>query len=399
MAAVFLAGAFATQVAEGEVAVTIGVDTGPVAPLAATVTASASSDEPIIAYDWGLLPSATRCRQRTCELEIPIASCRNVHVEATTTLGERGVAEEQVCAGDDEGQPPRVRIAVRDGAQLEVEPVAMFGSDRVALVRLWVDDREPVDDGKGMIVPVDALVVDTVGRVGFDSRTLCTGKDAPIAWFGYDAICPTLGATQTICNEVTSEVSARVSTSSISDFDVNTCVTKPAPTELVRELLVSEDHAGRRTYAGAFRCGAPADGPLRLLFAALPDGESGVSGASLTVRLLLYGGRPPFDITASMDGAFVRVEDESTAQPRLRISSLPLVPADETHEYELRMSIADANGLTASAVTTVTVRGQLVVGPGPVAESGAACTTASPAAMSPWLCVIALGVFARRRRR
>lgn len=403
MAAILLAGTLATQVADAEVGLTVGVEAAGEAPLTAVVTASAASDDAIVSYEWGLLPTENRCRQKSCEIDIPIASCRRVGAEVTTVLGETASDANQLCARGPNGSPPRVEI---DVTNLVATARATRGSSRVVITRMWVDDRPPVDGGEPLTIAddgachaVDALAVDDEGRVGFERRTVCTGPDAPRAWIGFDSLCPPLGGTQTICNEIDHPLGLGVKTSTNSEMDVDDCVTMPAPDMLTRHVLVGEDDNGRRIFAGAFACGAPAGGPPRLFFAEVPEAATpGRTGRSLTVRPSLYGGSPPFDITVRSPGILTTVAGENSSDPRIEIRRLPVVGAEEVVDFPISVSIVDADGLRAEAEGIIQVAGEMVVVVPPgTASSASGCTTAPPP-MTPWLCLIALGVFVRRRK-
>ncbi|MEQ9495555.1 MAG: hypothetical protein RIT81_01825 [Deltaproteobacteria bacterium] len=395
MAAFIALGALATQPAEGQVGLELEVEVTGRAPAQVAVGASVDANETVIAYDWRTLPTAQPCRAETCTYDSELLGCRWVEAEVTTLRGDVERANTQACVEDTPDEAPRAELVVEvEGSETRVRGRARDGKVATLFTRMWVDDRGPFDGDAAAVIDVakdchvvDVLVADADGRVSFLSRRFCAA-DAPRAWVGPSAVCPPIGATQSLCADVEHPLGLDVETSSVSEIDRDDCTTERVDGRLDRRVFVVRDERGMRGYASAFMCGSAPNG--RMMFADDPSPVSAEAGSFVTFRTTVYGGTPPFSV--SSDGPRVTVQSQG-AEPTFELEA----PIFGDRMQTVEVTLQDAEGRVA------TFDVQLRLAPGsiisPSSDEGASCRTTTGSEVGLFALLGAVLLFLRRRYR
>ncbi len=395
MAAFIALGALAAQPAEGQVGLQLEVEVTGRAPAQVEVGTSVDATETVIAYDWRTLPTPEPCRTETCTYDSELVGCRWIEAQVTTLRGDVERANTQACVEDAPDEAPRAELVVEvEGSETRVRGRARDGKIATLFTRMWVDDRGPFDGDDAVVIDVakdchvvDVLVADEDGRVSFLSRRFCAA-DAPRAWVGPSAVCPPVGATQSLCADVEHPLGLDVQTSSVSEIDRDDCLTERVRGRLERRVLVVEDTRGMRGYASAFTCGSAPNG--RMMFADDPSPISVEAGSSATFRTTVYGGTPPF--TVSSDGSRVTVQSQG-AEPAFEIQA----PIFGDRMQTVGVTLQDAEGRVA------TFDVQLRLAPGsiisPSSDEGASCRTTTGSEAGLFALLAAVLLFVRRRNR
>lgn len=412
LAWVALAGALATSPASAEEALEIVLaQTSTLAPTVVVATASTASVEPFVAYRWGPFGEHPRCRHDRCEVDVPVAMCRSVSVEATTLLGATVTATRSFCADAPSGRPPSASIGVvRAAGQITATPTVETHGARIIRLWMWVDDRQ-VDPTEPATIAVDGgchvvdlVAVDAEGRLGLDHRSLCTGADAPRVWLGSsEGLCPSVGVSHEVCSEVDHPLGFAV----ISDegpVPANGCSDPlPAPQGVERRVMRVRDDSGALSYGSIVHCGAPASGAPVLFFADAPRTADATVEQALEVDVQLFGGEAPFNVEAQLGpdhrgrtqpaGATI---GQSSA--KVRVAEV----ANGPEQRQLVITIRDARGLQATAEVTVQVAGVTAAPPArgfsSNAQSAGCLVAARPDPMLPALILFAAFGLWRRRR-
>lgn len=400
--------------AQVDVAIAVS-DTVADAPVTLTLTASVAGFDPVIAYRWTGLDAAPRCARSRCELHLPVASCRRVGLEVTTLLGETATATTSICANDQGEAPPSIDVrATVDGARLTFDAIAHRGVAEIVSRRVWIDELMQVEL-RGQVEltdgchAIDGLVIDAMGRVGFDRQIVCVGKDVPEVWLGATpGACPTIGQRHRLCAEAEHPLGAAVQRVD-GDAPIGDCGGDVvAPTDLRRMLVRGRDDNDIESFGSVFACTAPDRGPARLVFAGLPDEIVGRVFGPLAAELSIYGGAPPFEVRATFtkNGRLLGTSNETTLQPKLTISLTGLAVVEG--EHSLAIQVTDERGLTARVQTLVHLEpggnsgvdgGVPARGYNSSADGAAACTAATPDSGELVFFCVLFGFALRRRRR
>jgi hypothetical protein len=399
MAAAFAIAAIVTWVSMEASAqgLQIGVaSSSTIAPAHLTLTASASPGaDPLVAYDWKSLEFAPRCRTERCAIDFAVAACRFVELEATTSLGEVLTATRTVCVGDARGRPPIASFKIDDpgaGFPLGAVAHAVPTTDRIAIVRRWLDDKELSADTveipkDGACHALDLLVADRKGRIGIDHRTLCTRSDAPILWIGASPgpFAPSTSAQQLCSEGVDPRGGALVETA--GTVPLNGCAAPmPAPAGVSRQVVRARSGGDPESTASILLATAPSTDPRTLLFARLPDMVFGIQGIELSAVLEIFGGAPPYRVTVSLTKTNGGAVVAGTADPVNAMGDTTVrIARPESGSHRLDVTVTDGRGMEATASAGVTVRlpsGGADGGPGggnPDAGSGGGHPTSSGA--------------------
>ncbi|MCK6552710.1 hypothetical protein L6R52_43205 [Myxococcota bacterium] len=375
------------------------------APATLVLTASVSTGDAVVAYDWGLLPAAPRCRSAACPLSMPVAACERVDVRATTELGEALTATVAACARDALGAPPRAELVISesDGGFL-VEPSWALGDAPVAITRLWIDDGEVLEPARpagfavdGGCHAVDLLVVDVDGRFGLDRRRVCGHADAPRAWLGADG-APYAPITDglAVCLEVDHPLGLAVEVVSGAVTNEGCAPRVAAPPGLERRVAIVRDAAGATSFASLFVAGIAPDAPPTLFFASLPAFASGIAGRPMELSIALVGGQGPFVVEAvvtdAAGGAPTPISARVPSGPTAKVSFTPI---GLISSGRVDVVVTDVHGREARAT------GELAVYPGSVGPEvpGAAACTASggPGGGAALVAIALVGLWVRRR--
>jgi hypothetical protein len=332
--------------------------TSSVVPAHLVLTASASSaGDPIVAYDWTTLDVSPRCRTAHCAIDIAIASCRRVEIQATTVLGDTLTATKSVCIGDDKGRPPNASFTMRDPLTAVTNMTA--ATDRIAIVRRWLDDRSIAADpvsipNDGACHALDLLVSDAKGRIALDRRSICTSTAAPILWMGA-APSPFVVAGQKmkLCAEGVDPLGGTLEKTS-GDVPLDGCTPdSDPPSSIVRDTLRARRGRGVESTASIFVALAPAQNPRTLLFADLPFMPNAVAGDEVMTELDVVGGLPPYTIAVTVTPPSGRALAGSADPVDAAGKTQVHVPAQEAGMIMVDVVVRDARGLAASAQTTV----------------------------------------------
>lgn len=379
-------------------------------PANVTLTASTSSDDPIVEYRWSGLDFEPACSDRTCNFDVHLASCRRVAIEVTTVFGERAQNTGFVCVGGANGAPPRAEIRVENrGDAVWVVPSSSTGSSAVALTRLWID-RGEVEGAESTPLPsdrgchaVDLLVADLAGRFGIDRRTICQSSDAPRPQLAARPdFCPQKPQAITLCGRTDHPLGANVSRVSGDAPFMDCDVEEQAPSLLRRRFVVVRDDAGLESTASILICSS-APGAETLFFSSFPDVGVATRGSDYVTRVGLHGGRAPFSGLAHIeaeDGTRTRgeaVSDNGALDLVWRSIALP------AGRYTLTATVTDADGFRAFARAPLEVTksfvnadGGVVDNPPQSADGGFGCATARGASSFE---LLLLALLLKRRRR
>jgi hypothetical protein len=344
------------------------VPEAPVAPGHIVATASISGSDTILAYRWGTLEVAPRCRGPRCAFDVSVASCRRIEVEVTTSLGETVTATRALCVNDElGGRPPQANLRVSTTSaspSVQIGGDAVWGSDPVVVSRLWIDDQEQSGlfasiTKDGGCHAVDLLVADKRGRIGIDRRSVCATDTAPVVWLGATPDpCPELGTRIERCGEASSplglslnEVAGTVPLAGCGPMEL-------APDGFVRSFVRVQDSSGALSTASLFSCSAPASSPHRLLFASMPQSIPPLaSGQEILVPLSIYGALAPITVDASLTpvGNDQGMNTPATMGSTVSMWNVHVVGASMMGSYRLDVLVKDARQLSAHASTLVEV--------------------------------------------
>jgi MYXO-CTERM domain-containing protein len=332
----------------------VSIEIGPmplVAPATVALTASVSSDNPVLSYRWSGLDVAPRCRRMACSLPVNIASCRMVSVEVTALDGSIATDRKPVCVDGAGGHPPVAELTISDPggtAPLSIATSSRAGSDQIRRSALFVDDSTVTAPSGGSIPrdggchAVDLVVVDAAGRIGIDQENVCTSNQAPALWLGaHPSPVPIQPAHPVICAEAEDPLGR--SLEGLHGQTSSCGASLQALDRLTRTW--SRVRAGSvESTASLFVANAPPDEPRALFFAFFPTSVIDVQTSGRIDADPILTGKPPYTITnVIVDGAAI---DPGT----LRLSNGHL-SGDLPHgsQDSLRVAFTDARGLAADA--------------------------------------------------
>jgi MYXO-CTERM domain-containing protein len=368
-----------------------------IAPSAVTLTASITSGDPILSYQWSGLSQSPRCREKSCSFAVPLASCTAVEVEAFTAFGETLTATSAVCATDENGaRAPSLRLTLRNG---RAETVIKEGDAGLIFLRSWIDGVEQLEQPESVLLPdtpgchaVDVLAADEGGRIGIAQKTICSGVDDPQLWIGGQPnnLLPVFESFS-ICSVSAHPLGLELSRTA-GETMLDTCGSmRLAPKSIEHQFVSAVDPRGVTTTGSAFFAAYSAEGPRTLFFAVAPSRLSWTNGRAGSFTLSLYGGVPPYELRGISTTSIEETPD------LLRVG-LTVTSAVGPHDFPL--TITDARGLEAKVMLEVTVNpGSIGPDPGFPADTTAACNhTRTDRESSAWLALLAFAVLLWRRR-
>jgi hypothetical protein len=380
-----------------------------VAPAMVTVTASVTSEDPIVSYRWSGLPNAPRCREPSCVLDLQVSSCIAVELEAVTAFGDTLLATRAICAEDGRGgRPPSLELSFDLSAP---EAVSAFvdltpGTDSLALLRVWVDGVEELVTPPSFTFAketgcraIDAFAADREGRIAIAQKTLCFDRAAPQLWLGGSpAAFRPAGERIAVCSEAAHPLELPI-TSTEGQVPLGECgAAEEAPRALRLVVAGAADSRGLETTATAFLAATPASGAPVLMFAAMPRDLAATSGKAARFEIEIYGGQPPFTLVgfAGVDPIEVSFQGPRSITASFTAFGTPI------GDSPVSVTIRDERGLEVSLSATVHVAAD--VGPDPSAAFGesAACVCTrggAPSASIVLFALFALFLAARGGRR
>ena len=380
------------------------------APAMVTATASAADAEPFLAYRWGPMAQHPRCKGRACAVQVSVASCRKVTLEATTLLGATKTAAETLCVPGPAGRAPKAWADVdRSVSPVTVRARFDAGSDPIVRRWVWLDDTaQPAEmqfslPEDGGCHSIDVVAVDSAGRLGIDHRDVCLSDEAPVVWLGSSAgTCVTVGDAHQVCSEVDHPLGASMQTD--GDVPADGCVSGGRPTGgLTRRVVRARDDRGVLSVGSVVTCVAPADGAPTLFFADAPAEATASVGAPLEVDVTLFGGEAPFTVDATLAPGDRRTAQRARGEPeagRMRLVIDEVRNGADVRTLEVR--IQDRHGLEITASVQVAVSGNTAQPSMPAAgfqsSSAAGCSaTGADPSMTALLLLGLLGLTRRRR--
>ncbi|MBI2378952.1 MAG: hypothetical protein HYV07_33465 [Deltaproteobacteria bacterium] len=253
------------------------------APATIVLTATVGAEVPI-AFDWGVLETAPRCRGARCELRLDSPTCERVKLEISTLEGAPISLEGVVCAGD--APEAKLELAATE-AGIDFLASAKPASSPLGSLRLYVDGRllaEPQGalPRDGACHAVDVVAIDELGGVGLDRRSVCTGN-GPRVWVGSSQPSPVDGAGRELCVEALDPLGRKLVSFSEG------CRPGALVRGLLREVIAVGAERGPTSFGSLVTI--PAEGAFVLEVDAKAEG--------LIIRIL--GGRAPFGVEATLD--------------------------------------------------------------------------------------------------
>jgi hypothetical protein len=340
-----------TASAETKVSIEIG-PTPLVAPATVALTASVSSDLPVLSYRWSGLDSAPRCRRVACSFPVNIASCRMVGVEVTAADGSVASDRKPVCVDGAGGTAPVADLTVSDPGgtlPLTVSRSSRQGTSEIRWSQMFVDDStvaaapEVTIPRDGGCHAVDLLVVDAAGRIGIDQETVCTSNQAPTLWLGArPSSWPIQPARPRICAEADDPLGRPLE--SVHGQTSSCAASLVSPLDRL-ERSWSRVRAGSvDSTASLFVASAPRDEPRVLFFAFFDGSVLDVGPDDRIATGVILTGKPPYTISD------VTVDGVSTAPSQFHLSNGQLsgTVAPRAHD-SLRVGFVDARGFAADA--------------------------------------------------